>query len=953
MRNIKKYLGLLFAATLGFTACQDDFDDPGMVKPESTWLADTEAYELMSINDFKTEYWQDAENYYTTVGAASNGKRVLVKGHVISSDASGNIYKSLVIQDATGALAMSINANSMNNKYRRGQELVIDVTDMTIGKYAGLEQLGFPEDSEQYGAQTTFMPYQFFEQHVQMNGLPNLAEVDTVTVRSLSEISGGGAATYVKWQSQLVRFNNCYFADGGKETFATSKETVNRTLTLADGGSLTVRTSGYSNFYDDTLPEGHFDIVGILGYHTSGGWQLTLIDRKGCMNVGNPTQGPGALDNPYTVDEAVSVINGGGSDNNIWVTGYIVGAVNPGVQSVTSNDDIKFGADVDLDNTLVFASDPDCTDWTKCMVVSLPQDSKLRQFGNLVDNPGNYKKQIWLKGNLGTMLDMPALTGNNGAAANFRIDGVDVPADEGGNLNPDFNTMNGGEATGYYNTLTSATGWVATNAQLLRGGDKDASPVFTIFGDASVYAVGLNGNTSKPGTLTSPTISGGLKTLSFYYCQPFNDNGKAKLTINIKQNGAVVATDVLEKDGLTKLTKYTYSHDFNISGDFVLEIINNCPSAVAANKDRVAIWNLVDGTLGEGGDTPVPPTPSDAVSSLDVTFPSKEIPADWKLVKVSGDKAWYAAEFNSDCYAACTGYKGTQPPYDSWLISPAVDMSKVTDKKLSFDNQVNGYGSTTTKFEVYVMTSADPATATKTQLNPKLAVAPASGYSGWINSGELDLSSFTGIVYIGFRYYATTDANYATWCVDNIKLNAGNGGGGDTPEPPTPGPVTGNSADFSTFGKTATTYGTYTSSTGWVAEWAQILSGSATPDNKNTFALFGNSDKDFAVCLNGNTGKVGKLTSPTISGGLKTLTFDYGFVYGDNKAKLTISIKQNGAVVASDVLDNSSMTKNTKYTYTHDFNVSGDFVIEIVNNSPSNSTSNKDRTSIWNMTWTN
>ncbi len=84
---------------------------------------------------------------------------------------------------------------------------------------------------------------------------------------------------------------------------------------------------------------------------------------------------------------------------------------------------------------------------------------------------------------------MAALTGNNGAAANFRIDGLDIP-DTGGNLDPDFNTMNNGEATGYYVNLTSATGWTATNSQLLRGGDSDASPVFKVFGDASVFAVG-------------------------------------------------------------------------------------------------------------------------------------------------------------------------------------------------------------------------------------------------------------------------------------------------------------------------------------------------------------------------------------------------------------------------------------------------------------------------------
>ncbi len=76
----------------------------------------------------------------------------------------------------------------------------------------------------------------------------------------------------------------------------------------------------------------------------------------------------------------------------------------------------------------------------------------------------------------------------------------------------------------------------------------------------------------------------------------FNDNGKAKLTINIKQNGTIVASDILEKSGITKFEKCVYSHDFNITGSYVLEIINECPSGQAVNKDRIAIsephrWN--------------------------------------------------------------------------------------------------------------------------------------------------------------------------------------------------------------------------------------------------------------------------------------------------------------------------------------------------------------------------
>lgn len=164
------------------------------------------------------------------------------------------------------------------------------------------------------------------------------------------------------------------------------------------------------------------------------------------------------------------------------------------------------------------------------------------------------------------------------------------------------------------------------------------------------------------------------------------------------------------------------------------------------------------------------PSVDPAVTTLNEQFAA--IPDTWTNLKVSGDKEFYATAYNGQTYAAATGYKGTQPPYDQWLISPAIDIEKCDSKILTFQTQVNGYGSTTSVFEAYVLTSADPTTAEKTKLNANFATAPESGYSSWAESGNIDLSSYKGKIYVGFRYYATEDANYATWCVTNVKLNA-------------------------------------------------------------------------------------------------------------------------------------------------------------------------------------
>ncbi len=167
----------------------------------------------------------------------------------------------------------------------------------------------------------------------------------------------------------------------------------------------------------------------------------------------------------------------------------------------------------------------------------------------------------------------------------------------------------------------------------------------------------------------------------------------------------------------------------------------------------------------------------DVVTSLDENFDaSTDIPAGWFQKQAAGDKAWYVRNFSENNYITMSGYNGTAP-FDQWLLSPAIDMDKVSNKTLTFDTQVNGYGATTTTLKVYIVT--DPANlATATELKATFATAPAAGadgktkYSEWVKSGNVDLAKYKGKVYIAFRYQASKDANYATWCVDNVKLNA-------------------------------------------------------------------------------------------------------------------------------------------------------------------------------------
>ncbi len=907
MKSLKKYLVWFAAAAIsmsGLTACQDDIDAPAVNIPEAKDKPNTTIFEL------KKTFWQDAVNYADTIGVRDDGSHYIISGRVVSSDEAGNVFKSLVIQDETAAIALSINSYNLYLNYRRGQEIVIDVTGMYIGKYNGLVQLGMPEWYENGKAwEISFMSPQYFQDHAQLNGLPEVSKIDTLTINSFADIPSNPDGL-CKYQSRLVRFNNVQFVNGGKEQFATYHSSgVNQTIEDINGQSLIVRTSGYANFWNKTLPAGRFDLVCILSYYGTTGWQLMLNDYEGCMNIGNPTEAEGTRNRPWTVDQVVALETAGTTASG-WVTGYIVGAVAPEVSEVKSNDDIEWSSTPILGNTLVIGQTSDTRDIANALVIELPEGSALMKYGNLPANPGVYGKQIWLKGNMAKYMGTFGVTGNNGTTDEFEIEGV-KPGD-GGVADGDGSKESPWSANQVIAGKGSATtAWV-------KGYIVGSSPGKTA---AEFTATASGASTTNIFIASSPTET------DYTRCVPVQlPSGSVRSALNLSENPANLGKIV---SVYGSLEKYFGQAGVKTVSEYVLE----------------------------GGDNPTPnPTPTDPVTSIDESFPADGIPAGWSNVQVSGDKAWYTPVYQENYYAAMTGYKGKTPPFDSWLVSPAIDMANVANKTLTFETQVNGYGSTTSKFEVYVMTSADPSKSTNTKLNPTIATAPASGYSSWVSSGDIDLKAFTGTIYIGFRYYATSDANYATWCVDNIKLNVENSNPNPNPNPtPNPNPSGEYKGDFNSFNDgvaKASPYGTYTNATGWTATNAIVLGGG--DNDSNPYFKFIGAAGTLAPTIKGTKGAEGSITSPLLSGGIKTLTFSYGFAFTETKAGFTVYVKDaSGNVVKSQQIVCDPVQKQVALSFSMDVNYSGSFTIEIVNDGLSGTTSgNKDRLSVWNLTWT-
>lgn len=467
MKSIKLLLSVMLMAIAVLVSCSDDFDAPPVKVPTATIKANT------TIADFKAEYWKTETPYCVPVNVPE-GESKVISGRVISSDATGNIYKSLVIQDETAALAISINANSLYTTYRVGQEVVIDLNGMYVGKYANLIQLGYPNEGTR-GTEAGFMALELFESHAQLNGLPDVSKIDTIPV-SISELPTTPTEICMM-QSQLVRLDNVQWVEAGQR-YSEESASTSRNLKDASGNTIIVRNSNYATFRTELLPEGEGTVIGILSYYNNA-WQILLRSAEDVIGFKTPE---GVMANPYTIERAKELQ---GQDITGWVAGYIVGAVAPGVNEVKANTDIQWGAEAAMNNNLVIGATADTKDIANCVILPLPQDSKLRELGNIPDHKDLVGKAIKVKGILENQYAQAGVN-CSGALGTFEIEGVETGGDGtpsgDGTLNNPFNCAGANE---YTSGLAADT--ESPNDVYIKGKVVSIKEEFGSYGNASFY----------------------------------------------------------------------------------------------------------------------------------------------------------------------------------------------------------------------------------------------------------------------------------------------------------------------------------------------------------------------------------------------------------------------------------------------------------------------------------
>ncbi len=193
------------------------------------------------------------------------------------------------------------------------------------------------------------------------------------------------------------------------------------------------------------------------------------------------------------------------------------------------------------------------------------------------------------------------------------------------------------------------------------------------------------------------------------------------------------------------------------------------------------------------------------VETLNENFDSVQAPAKgekkqypielegWTNVKEEGDRVWIGKEFSKNKYAQISGYKSKSSNLVAWLVTPGLDLSKATNKNFSFDSQRQHSRKETLEVLISTDFKGDVTKATWNKLEGYVLAdfadpsKDATKYGKVKNSGNIDLSAYSGVVYIAFKYVGNNSDKSGTFQIDNVKFNytastdnGGNNNGGNS-----------------------------------------------------------------------------------------------------------------------------------------------------------------------------
>ena len=313
---------------------------PNPVDESKLFLTDTQADELiaqgtlLTLQEFKDTYMTEKGNYLSDTTlyrtrATKDGKNYLfsidtipvsetpvyIRGRVTTDDYAGNFYKAMCIQQIVDgkqqALRLSVDAGSIGGLYQIGQEILIRVDGLAIGRYANQPQLCLPSynnniyanNAEQkIGWAPGRIPMAIFNARTKCIGKPDISKLVYDELKITEFTSVLNLQETRKWDAKLVRIKDVHYTgqyfttsgtgkcttgdpevDQNANVFAPTTNNIGfpqtRVIEDANGNKTGISASEYAKFAYFYIPGADQngtanctkyvgDVVGILGFYS-------------------------------------------------------------------------------------------------------------------------------------------------------------------------------------------------------------------------------------------------------------------------------------------------------------------------------------------------------------------------------------------------------------------------------------------------------------------------------------------------------------------------------------------------------------------------------------------------------------------------------------------------------------------------------------------------------------
>lgn len=230
----------LLTIIMVISGCKKDFDSPPI-----TVLPAGNIITIDSLRKIYTSFDSTFVNDYS------------VYGTVTADELSGNLYKTIYIQDGTAGILLKLTASS-DKTFFQGDKVRVSLRGTIISRYKNMIQL------DNVNPEVNLIKQGKGDEIV-----PKVVKISDLAL---------GTGIYSPYQGQLVQINDVEFQCSEKcKTWANAitQQDESRYLQDTTGATIIVRSSGYASFANQELPMGKGSIIAVVSqYNTTV--QLTL-----------------------------------------------------------------------------------------------------------------------------------------------------------------------------------------------------------------------------------------------------------------------------------------------------------------------------------------------------------------------------------------------------------------------------------------------------------------------------------------------------------------------------------------------------------------------------------------------------------------------------------------------------------------------------------------------------